>query len=923
MLSVHRTLLQRRTLCRATGLSAHSVGYFARSFTGTAGRSASDAEKRYSNTLQLPRTDFPLRANAAQRDSQFRERCTDRLYQWQRERDASAPSFTLHDGPPYANGALHIGHAMNKILKDIILRYKVLRGYRVSYIPGWDCHGLPIEQKVLGQMRAEQRDALSPLDIRERARKCAMDAVELQRTQFRSWAIMGDWENSYLTLKPDYEARQLKIFQEMVRKGLIYRHYKPVYWSPSSKTALAEAELEYREDHQSRSVYVHYPVSALIWTTTPWTLPANRAIAIGSSMRYTLVRMPDTTGQLILVASDRLAALSHIWAGGEAPTVPISGDLCPILSGEHVTGESGTGLVHTAPAHGVEDFTLCQEHNISLINCGNAAGAEFNGLPILSKGTAAVIDWIKAKGMLVHEEQYTHSYPYDWRSKQPVILRATRQWFANVTSIRSTALSAVEETKMVPEAGRHRLVSYLHGRSEWCISRQRSWGVPIPVFYDVATDEPIMNDEVMDHVIKLVEKHGSSCWWGMSTEELMPESYRNNGKTYRRGMDTMDVWFDSGTSWSQLPAQGNGKPVADVYLEGSDQHRGWFQSSLLTSVSVNGKAPFGTLITHGFTLDEQGRKMSKSLGNTIEPGLIDKKKQPAYGTDVLRLWVASTEYVRDVAVGSTIIANIAESMRKFRGTARFMLGSLSDFSRENMVDYEQLLPVDQYMLQELNRFNTAVGDAYENFAFNKVVQELGRFTSSQLSAFYFELIKDRLYADGQDSASRRAAQTVLFHVLNIYVQALAPIACHLAEEVHSPQWNDAQLEADWRVLRDLRGQHNFLVEQARKEKLIKTSTQTDVELVVAASSPIHALLERYGAWRALASECVTVAGVSGKCSTLCLCTPQSLILATVADTQCQIILRRASTHKCPRCWNYWAAADNSLCARCASLPLAV
>ncbi|KAI8057052.1 tRNA synthetases class I-domain-containing protein [Syncephalis plumigaleata] len=632
-------------------------------------------EKQYSGTLHLPRTDFPLRANAAKRDSQFRERCTDKLYAWQQARTTNLPEFTLHDGPPYANGDLHMGHALNKILKDIILRYKLLRGYRINYRPGWDCHGLPIEQKAIA---AGDRNKLTPMQIRDRARKCALDVVEQQKEQFRSWSILGDWDHSYLTLTPDYEARQLQVFGEMVKNKLIYRQYKPVYWSPSSKTALAEAELEYRDDHQSRSVYVYYPlsatnaqlrqligedasVSALIWTTTPWTLPANTAIAVGNDIEYGIVRI-EGHSTYTLIAMDRLEALRPLLEKQGVITIvatiqgrdlvgceyrqPISNATCSILHGEHVTSESGTGLVHTAPAHGQEDFSLCRQHSIELINCVDDDGL-FTEKAGVFAGTAAVIDWLRKHELLLDEQVFTHSYPYDWRSKQPVILRATWQWFADVTNIREEAIQAIKSVDMIPDTGRHRLESFLKDRSN-------AW---------------------------------FNAWWQLSTQQLLPESYSAQHEKYRRGTDT---WI--GTSWSMLP-----NPPADVYLEGSDQHRGWFQSSLLTSIA-----------------------MSKSIGNIILPKTIieggkDKKQQPAYGIDVLRLWVASTEYSRDVTMSNTLlVTNIAESMRKYRSTARFMLGCLHQFDvKAHKIDYDKLLP-----------------NAYEVFSFNKVIQELNRFTNA-------------------------------------------------------------------------------------------------------------------------------------------------------------------------------------------------
>ncbi|KAI9592577.1 tRNA synthetases class I-domain-containing protein [Syncephalis fuscata] len=895
-------------------------------------------EKQYSATLQLPCTDFPLRANAVKRAPQFRERCTDRLYSWQQTSRLDAPEFTLHDG-----------HALNKILKDIILRYKILRGYRVNYVPGWDCHGLPIEQKALATV---DRNKMTPMQIREQARNCALEAVEQQKKQFRSWSILGDWDHSYMTLTP-------------------------IMRQDNYETALAEAELEYKDNHKSRSVYVEYPlailspslrqlvgddalVSALIWTTTPWTLPANTAIAVGNELAYAVVEKTHDASYFI-VAADRLEALQSLLGEHGATKVvavlhgrdivgcqyeqPINRRICSIWHGDHVTSESGTGLVHTAPAHGQEDFSLCRENHIELVNCVDDDGrftdeaGPFAGLPVLKEGTAAVIEWLKERKHLVSEMPYTHSYPYDWRTKQPVILRATWQWFANITDVLDASTKSIASMPMIPETGRHRLTSFLHGRSEWCISRQRSWGVPIPVFYNVASGEPLMNNMVIEHVASVFEKHGSDAWWQLSTPSDL----------YRRGMDTMDVWFDSGTSWAQLSS-----PPADIYLEGSDQHRGWFQSSLLTSVAVNGKAPFKQLITHGFLLDEHGHKMSKSIGNTILPYTIieggpDKKKQPAYGIDILRLWVASTEFTRDVTIGDTVIANIAESMRKYRSTARFMLGCLHHFDIKQKVDYNELLPIDKYILHELHRFATLITDAYEEYAFNKVTQELNRFTNAQLSAFYFESIKERLYADDKQSIRRRSAQTVILYIIEVYMRALAPIACHLAEEIQlfsssawSPSlnsvfeagwmplkddWHNPTLETDWIALRNLRSQYYQLVEKARQTKGIKTSSQLKLTIVLNnnnnnnnLSSSLTLLLKQYESYLPEIFLCasvdtVTELPISSSTEHPALIT-ETISIPESFNESCQMVLQLSSQHKCPRCWSYRSEQFECLCDRC-------
>ncbi|KAL1920073.1 uncharacterized protein VTP21DRAFT_1219 [Calcarisporiella thermophila] len=984
----------------ALGRARHSLPYSifcplhhrhgVRSITSAA--KSGTSEKKYSDTLLLPKTGFPLRSDAAKREHLFRDRCTSELYQWQRDNNPG-PSFVLHDGPPYANGNLHIGHALNKVLKDIIIRYKMLKGYRVNYIPGWDCHGLPIELKALSELKHGARSMLSPNEIRETARQCALNAIQIQKKEFMDWGVMGDWDKPYRTLDKDYEVRQLKVFYEMMKKGYIYRQYKPVYWSPSSKTALAEAELEYRDDHRSQSIYTKFPIvglgeaarsalskydqlSAVIWTTTPWTIPANRAIAVNPDMLYSVVVY---NGEAWLVASERLEAL-RAELGGELEIVksdeikgsdlvgscykhPFTGAQQPILAAGHVTSESGTGLVHTAPGHGMEDYLVCKQVGIEAF-CPvdehgvftSEAGPQFEGKSVFSHGTSAVIEELRRTGHLLFEKPYVHKYPYDWRTKKPVILRATAQWFADVSELRDRAVERLQDVKMVPESALNRLTQFTLSRSEWCISRQRAWGVPIPVLYRADNGEPLLNDASVRHVINVLEEHGTDAWWAEGEEwdeRFVPPEYKVEGTSYIRGRDTMDVWFDSGTSWSLLAegmerGAGGETPVADLYLEGSDQHRGWFQSSLLTSVAVTGRQPFGTLLTHGFVLDEQGRKMSKSIGNVVDPAMIirggkDLKRDPAYGVDVLRLWVASTEYARDVSIGKTVIAHISETLRKFRNTARFMLGNLHQFQASELSAYEDLLEIDKYLLHELYHFNKTVQEAYEQFAFNKVYQSLSQFTGTALSSFYFDIIKDRLYADDAFSRPRQAAQTVLYHILHTYTLALAPITPHLSEEIYehlrgiSPQkqdsvfrlgwypaeerWNDARLSEDWEVLKRVRGEVNQVLERARQEKTIGSSLEADVVVVVQENSRLADLLRKYEA-ELRSFFIVSDAALSfapseegGKVYSK----DSSLQLGIGEEARCRVEARRARRSKCPRCWNYAAEEENALCARCQSV----
>ncbi|GAB5593821.1 isoleucine-tRNA ligase [Umbelopsis nana] len=944
---------------------------------------------KYASTVLLPNTPFPLRADAAKREHLFHDRCTKDLYHWQLKNNPK-DLYVLHDGPPYANGDVHMGHALNKILKDIIIRYKVLHGHKVHYTPGWDCHGLPIELKALEKLKAAESKTMLPSQIRKVARERALLEVEKQKKDFMSWGVMGDWDKPYLTLNKDFEIRQLKVFSEMVKKGYIYRQLKPVYWSPSSKTALAESELEYNDQHLSRSVYVRFPITksvpalsslvtdpntplyALIWSTTPWTLPANRAIAVNGELKYTVLNVKENgaTKASYVVAQNLVDSLvttlnaqeyemvgdvaGSALVGAEYKHV-LNGEAMPVIAAAHVTADSGTGLVHTAPGHGMEDYEACRALGIVPFSpvdgdgCFTAeAGAQFEGLFAFDKGNHAVIQTLQDSGALVKEEPYRHKYPYDWRTKKPVMLRATAQWFANVENLQKEAVEALRSVQMVPAMSFRRLEVFTLSRKEWCISRQRAWGVPIPVLYDVETDEPLLTEASIAHIVKVIDEKGIDSWWSEADDMVFvaPE-YKLPGKAYKRGYDTMDVWFDSGTSWTLvdgLEGRDPAKPVADLYLEGSDQHRGWFQSSLLTSIAVKSKAPYSTLLTHGFLLDEKGYKMSKSLGNTIVPSSVtlggkDKKKNPAYGTDILRLWVANAEFTRDVSVGPTVISQVSEMMRKVRTTVRFMLGNISDLTRTDMVPYDQLQPVDQYMLYELGKFNTTMTESYDAFDFNGAMAALQNFTSNTLSSFYFDIIKDRLYNDSQNSLSRRTAQTVLLTVLNTYTLSLAPVVCHTAEEIYEqykaqtseahssvfkvrwptpdPQWENAAVKEEWDLLRAVKGEVNRTLELARQDKIIRSSQEATVDIFLPnASSTTCSVLKKHE--RTLAALFITSdvkvhldrdavpSGHQREC--------------TVSDAdQVVITTRRAELHKCPRCRNYHSASEDALCARCTGI----
>ena len=665
-----------------------------------------------------------MRANAVKREPELQQFWTDHHIYEDLSQNNPGEVFVLHDGPPYANGDLHIGHALNKILKDTINKFQLLQGRKVRYVPGWDCHGLPIELKVLQNIQPENRAKLTPLKLRWKARDFALKTVEKQSKSFQRYGIWGDWENPYLTLKPEYEAAQIGVFGKMALKGYIYRGFKPVYWSPSSQTALAEAELEYPEGHTSRSIYVTFDVKSLsetaqpllseylptlkvaIWTTTPWTIPGNLAVSLNPDLTYAVVKSGD---DYLIVAEDLIEQLTETLESSFKVITTLPGKALehstyqhplferqgPLVLGDYVTTESGTGLVHTAPGHGQEDYQVGQQYGLDLLSPVDGEGTftkdagPFAGLNVLNGGNDAVIEALQSAGALLKEESYAHKYPYDWRTKKPVILRATEQWFASVDGFREAVLDAIATVNWIPAQGQNRITSMVSERSDWCISRQRNWGVPIPVFYNDATGEPLLNEETIKHVQAIVAEKGSDAWWELDNDELLPEPYRSDGNTYRKGTDTMDVWFDSGSSWAAVCDQREPlKYPAEMYLEGSDQHRGWFQSSILTSVATNGHAPYKTVLTHGFVLDEQGRKMSKSIGNVVDPAIVisggkNQKQDPPYGADVLRLWVSSVDYASDVPLGKNILKQMADVYRKIRNTSRFLLGNLHDFDPDS------------------------------------------------------------------------------------------------------------------------------------------------------------------------------------------------------------------------------------------------
>ncbi|KAM8736636.1 isoleucine--tRNA ligase, mitochondrial isoform 3-T3 [Acanthopagrus schlegelii] len=787
------------------------------------------AQALYRDTILLPRSKFPMTLTGQKlldRELEIQQKCgfAD-LYSWQRQRKAKK-EFCLHDGPPYANGDPHVGHALNKILKDIRNRFEMLRGRQVHYIPGWDCHGLPIELKALGESATS---GLDPLQIRRKARVFAEQAIARQKAAFQRWGVMADWDQCYYTYDGAYEASQLKVFQEMHNKGLIYQDYKPVFWSPSSRTALAEAELEYNPEHVSRAIYATFPlitlppkitseaglenVSVLVWTTQPWTIPANQAVCYMPNAQYSVVKRADNS-QLLLVATERTASVAAL-LGTELESVGVftgsqlEGGICkhptipdkevPLLPANHVTMAKGTGLVHTAPAHGMDDYSVASHFKLPVECMVDAdgkftelAGPELQNLSVMTNGTDKVISMLQKCGALVKEEQCVHSYPYDWRTKQPVVIRPSKQWFINTASLKDKAKEALQKVRILPESARGSLLAMLDRRTYWCISRQRSWGVPIPVFYHKETGEALINKYSVSHIGKLFKEKGSDCWWELPIETLLPAEVlkkTNSGPVtdYVRGEDVLDIWFDSGASWAAVLEESDSR--ADVYVEGKDQIGGWFQSSLLTSVAVRSKAPYKSLVVHGFAVSEKGEKMSKSLGNVVDPDAVinggKDPSMPAYGADVLRWWVAESNVFSEVQIGPTALNVARDNINKLRNTLKFVLGNLQGFDpRVHAVDPKEMHYIDQYMLHLLREYSIKVTDAYSEFDAGRVIRVLQAFITRDLSSFYFSIIKDRLYCDPEDSLGRRSCQTVLEEILDGVTRSIAPILPHLAEEVH-------------------------------------------------------------------------------------------------------------------------------------------
>ncbi|MBC8697599.1 isoleucine--tRNA ligase [Staphylococcus pseudintermedius] len=905
----------------------------------------------YKDTLLMPKTKFPMRGGLPTKEPQIQQEWKEKdLYRKMLEKNEGQPSFILHDGPPYANGNLHMGHALNKILKDFINRYKTMQGFYTPYVPGWDTHGLPIEQALT--KKGVKRKEMTTAEFRDKCQAFAMEQIDIQKKDFLRLGVNGDFDNPYITLKPEYEAAQIRLFGEMADKGLIYKGKKPVYWSPSSESSLAEAEIEYH-DKRSASIYVAFDVKDskgivaddakfIIWTTTPWTLPSNVAITVHPELTYVQMNV-DGTRYIIAEALVDAVAEQLGWdkeavvrekdfKGSELEYIeaqhPFIDRISLIINGEHVTTDAGTGCVHTAPGHGEDDFIVGQKYGLEVISplddkgVFTAEGGPFEGM-FYDKANQAVTELLTEKGALLKLDFITHSYPHDWRTKKPVIFRATPQWFASISKVRQDILDAIEDTKFKVDWGKTRIYNMIRDRGEWVISRQRVWGVPLPVFY-AENGDIIMTKETVYHVADLFEQHGSNIWFERDAKDLLPEGFTHPGSPngeFTKEQDIMDVWFDSGSSHrGVLETRPELSFPADMYLEGSDQYRGWFNSSITTSVATRGRSPYKMLLSHGFVMDGEGKKMSKSLGNVIVPDTIVKQK----GADIARLWVSSVDYLADVRISDEILNQVADVYRKIRNTLRFLLGNINDYNpATDRIAEADLLEVDRYILNRLREFTAGTLDHYESFDYLNIYQEVQNFINVELSNFYLDYGKDILYIEEKNAHKRRSMQTVLFEILVNMTKLLAPIIPHTAEEVwsHIEQVDEesvhltnmpAKEEVDqalldkWSTFMALRDDVNRALEAARNEKVIGKSLEAKVKIGNSSSFDTLAFLEGFNDLHQLfiVSQVELVEDTKGE-----------------AYQHGTIEIAKADGEKCARCWNYSESLGSvgeldDLCPRC-------
>lgn len=899
--------------------------------------------KDYTKSVNLPKTDFPMRASLPQREPEMLEYWEKiDLYKKLMERNKDKKPFILHDGPPYANGDIHMGHALNKILKDIIVRYKNLDGYYAPYVPGWDTHGLPIEQQAIKKLGINRHEA-GVVKFREACREFALQNVENQKGQFKRLGVIGDWDNPYITLKNEFVADQIEVFGEMAKKGLIYKGLKPVYWCPHCETALAEAEIEYAED-TTKSIYVKFEVTDdkglfaglgkvyfVIWTTTTWTLPGNVAICLNPEFEYSLVKFAN--GETYVLATELVESVAKTaklgddyetlkkFTGSELELMVCAHPFLErdslVIVGDHVTLDAGTGCVHTAPGFGAEDYTVCLNYpQIETVVPVDSKGyqteeaGKFAGLHY-EESNAKILEDLQSSGALLAVEPIAHQYPHCWRCDNPIIFRAADQWFASVDALKEDAVNAIKGVQWIPQWGEDRITSMVVDRNDWCISRQRTWGVPIPIFYCKDCGKELITDETIKAVSNLFRTEGPDKWWELEAEQILPEGTKCEcgSHHFTKEHDIMDVWFDSGSSHKAVcDSREDLVYPADIYLEGNDQYRGWFQSSLLTSIAVNGVAPYKTVITHGMIQDGEGRKMSKSKGNSIYPQEITDQ----YGADVLRLWVVSADYRTDMRMSQEMLKQLSEGYRKIRNTARYILSNINDFDpNKDMVEYKDMLEIDKWALMKLNGVIEKSIAAYENYEFHMLYNSVLNFCIVDMSNFYLDILKSRLYTEKPDSAERRSAQSAMFIILDALVKLLAPVLAFTSEEIWqfmphfaeddtesvmfssmpkvNPAYNDDALSSKWDKLIAVRNDVNRAMEPVRNAKIIGKSL--DAEVVVYADGEIKELLD-------LMSAELAELFITSKATVSDESAPADAFVGEIVKVSVE-----ASKHeKCGRCW---------------------
>ncbi len=934
----------------------------------------SSARMDYRDTVLTPKTDFPQRGSLPTREPET-------LKYWEEinleekisAKRADAPAYVLHDGPPYANGHIHIGHALNKTLKDIIVRYKTMAGFQTNYIPGWDCHGLPIEQKVIEQLHKKKEFEKTPLEIRKMCAEYANQWIDTQREEFKRLGVRGEWDRPYLTLDPEYEVAIVKALGTLTEKGYIFKGFKPVHWDPVFETALAEAEIEYNDNHVSHSIYLRFPLASetlpvelaglvkptiVIWTTTPWTLPANLGVSVHGEFPYVAYKVGDET---LIIAEGLLESFKKETglADGEVvakfpgivldrlecahPVFP--GKRSLVMIGDHVTLEAGTGCVHTAPAHGVEDFQIGGHYGLEVFNPVDGAGKyndlypEMKGLPVLVANDK-LVEKFREEGTLVAAGKVTHSYPYSWRSHKPVIMRATEQWFMDVgkDGLREAAMEELNRVKWIPKWGYDRISNMVAGRPDWCLSRQRSWGVPIPSVRDKKENQSLLTPEIIARFAEYVAKEGTDCWYERPVEDFLPESMKGDADRYEKEYNILDVWFDSGASHlGVLEPRENLQWPADLYLEGADQHRGWFQSSLWVAMGVKGSAPYREVLTHGFVLDDKGRPMSKSLGNVVSP--LDVLKQ--MGADVLRLWVASEDYRSDLAASQNIMTQVSNVYRRIRNTIRFLLGNISDFNPDtDRVAYADLEEDDKWVLGQLDELCAKTQKAYDSYEFHRVYHLVNSFCVTELGGIYLDCAKDRLYCSGANDRVRRACQTATYELASRVLRILAPIMPFTAEEgwtflpassdrpesVHLAdfptsvsEWQNSEIAKRWERLLALRAEVQKAIEplRAKENKVIGNSLEatvvfrsSDAETRTFLESQKHRFNRLF-----IVSDVIIEDSEDG-------IEPLASLLSHNLKTTLKIV--RATGEKCERCWVYSPtvgedATHPTLCDRCADV----